>query len=152
QPGPFSVTVPIAARYDELAKAMTMAFTDGKLYFAKDFPELYMSDPEVYSGKDQIVLKLHIGGPIHKYGLDVDLNGDLFMTGHPVVQDNELRVPDLEPTIETSNFLLKLKEALDGNSIRDQAREALKLDIGERLKSVKDKLSNDLAFGNGQGC
>ncbi len=27
------------------------------------------------------------------------------MTGHPAVVDNELRVPDLEPTIETSNFL-----------------------------------------------
>jgi hypothetical protein len=66
--------------------------------------------------------------------------------------DNELRVPDLEPTIETSNFLLKLKAAVDGNNIRDQARAALKLDIGERLRSVKDKLSTNLAFGNGQGC
>jgi len=152
QPGPFTVTIPIAARYDELAKAMGLAFTDGKLFFAKDFPELYMSDPEVYAAKDQIVLKLHMGGPIHKYGIDLDLNGDLYMTGHPTVVDNELRVPDLEPTIETSNFLLKLKAAFDGSTIRDQARAALKLDIGERLRSVKDKLSTDLAFGNGQGC
>ena len=152
QPGPFSVSVPIAARYDELAKAMGLAFTNGKLFIAKEFPELYLSDPEVYAAKDQIVLKLHLGGPIHKYGIDLDLNGDLFMTGHPVVIDNELRVPDLEPTLETGNFLLKLKAALDGNTIRDQARAALKLDIGERLRSVKDKLSTDLAFGNGQGC
>jgi hypothetical protein len=152
QPGPFNVSIPIAARYDELAKAMTLAFTDGKLFFSKDFPELYLSEPEVYAAKDQLVLKLHIGGPVKKYGLDVDLNGDLYMTGHPVVVDNELRVPDLEPTIETSNFLLKLKAAFDGNTIRDQARAALKLDIAERLKSVKDKLSTDLAFGAGQGC
>jgi hypothetical protein len=74
------------------------------------------------------------------------------MTGHPVVVDNELRVPDLEPTLETGNFLVKLKAALDGNTIRDQARAALKLDIGERLRSVREKLSTDLAFGNGQGC
>jgi hypothetical protein len=152
QPGPFSVSIPIAARYDELAKAMTLAFTDGKLFFNKDFPELYLADPEVYAGKDQLVLKLRIGGPIHKYGLDVDLAGDLYMAGHPQVVDNELRVPDLEPTIETSSFLLKLKAAVDGNNIRDQARAALKLDIGERLRSVKDKLSSNLAFGNGQGC
>ena len=66
--------------------------------------------------------------------------------------DNELRVPDLEPTLETSSFLLKLKAALDGETIRTQAQAALKLDIGERLRSVKDKLSTDLAFGNGQGC
>src|SRR6185436_13342184 len=128
-----------------------LVFKDGKLFFSKDFPDLYMSDPEVYSGKDQLVLKLHIGGPVRKAGLDLDLNGDLFMTGHPVVVDNELRVPDLEPTIETSNFLLKLKAAFDGSTIRDQARAALKLDIGERLKSVREKLSTDLSFGNGQG-
>ena len=150
--GPFAVSLPIAARYDELAKAMTLAFTDGKLFFAKDFPGLYMEKPEVYAAKDQLVLKLHISGPIDKYGINTTLNGDIFMSGHPVVEDNELRVPDLEPTIETSNFLLGLKAALDGNTIRDQARAALHLDIGERLRAVKDKLSSDLAFGNGQGC
>ena len=150
--GPFTVSLPIAARYDELAKAMTLAFTDGKLFFAKDFPGLYMEKPEVYAAKDQLVLKLHMSGPIDKYGINTTLNGDIFMSGHPVVEDNELRVPDLEPTIETSNFLLGLKAALDGNTIRDQARAALHLDIGERLRAVKDKLSSDLAFGNGQGC
>lgn len=152
QSGPFTVSLPIAARYDELAKAMTLAFTDGKLYFAKDFPKLYMEKPEVYAAKDQLVLKLHIQGPIDKYGINTTLDGDIFMSGHPSVEDNELRVPDLEPTIETSNFLLKLKAALDGNTIRDQARKALHLDIGERLRAVKEKLAQDLAFGNGQGC
>jgi hypothetical protein len=152
QPGPFTVSVPIAAKYDELAKAMGLAFTNGKLFFSKELPELYMDQPEVYASRDQIVLKLHIGGPINKFGINTTLDGDLFMNGHPVVKDNELTVPDLEPTIESSNFLLKLKAAIDGNSIRDQARAALKLDIGERLKSVREKLSTDLGFGNGQGC
>jgi hypothetical protein len=152
QPGPFSVSIPIAARYDELAKAMGLAFTNGKLFFASEVPELYLADPEIYAAKDQIVLKLHIGGPVHKFGIDLDVNGDIYMTGHPVVVDNELRVPDLEPTLETSNFLVKMKAAFDGNTMRDQARAALHLDIGQRLKSVRDKLSTDLAFGNGQGC
>jgi hypothetical protein len=152
QPGPFSVQIPIAARYDELAKAMGLAFTNGKLFFSKDFPELYLADPEIYAAKDQIVLKLHLGGPVSKYGLNVDLEGDIYMNGHPIVVDNELRVPDLEPTIETSNFLLKLKAAFDSNTMRDQARAALKLDIAERLRSVREKLSTNLAFGNGQGC
>lgn len=152
QPGPFSVTVPIAAKYDELAKAMTLAFTDGKLFFSKEFPKLYLEKPEVYAAKDKLVLKLHIGGPVEKYGIETTLDGDLYLTGHPAVEDNELKIPDLEPTIETSNFLLKLKAAIDGNSIRDQARAALRLDIGERLKSVREKLSTDISFGNGQGC
>lgn len=152
QPGPFTVTVPIAARYDELAKAMSLTFTDGKLFFSKEFPKLYMEKPEVYASKDQLVLKLHISGPVHKLGIDTDLDGDLFMSGHPAIEDNELRVPDLEPTIETSSFLLKLKAAIDGTAIRDQARAALHLDIGQRLKSARDKLSTDLGFANDQGC
>ncbi len=150
--GPFTVSVPVAARYDELAKAMGLAFTDGKLFFAKEYPELYLANPEVYAVGDRIVLKLHLGGPVRKYGFGLQLNGDLFMTGHPVVVDNELRVPDLEPTVETSSFLVNLKAKMDAASIRDQARAALRLDLAPRFQSVKAKLSTDLAFGNGQGC
>jgi hypothetical protein len=142
----------VAARYEELQKAMVLAFTDGKLYFSKEFPNLYMEKPEIYASKDQLVLKLHINGPIHKFGIDMTLDGDLYMSGHPTVVDNEVRVPDLEPTIETQSFLLRLKAALDGNSIRDQAREALHLDIGDRLGEVRKKLSSDLTFGDNQGC
>jgi hypothetical protein len=150
--GPFTVSIPVAARYEELQKAMVLAFTDGKLYFSKEFPQLYLEKPEVYASKDQLVLKLHIVGPIHKLGIDTTLDGDLYLVGHPTVVDNELRVPDLEPTIETQSFLLRLKAALDGNSIRDQAREALHLDIGDRLTEVRNKLSSDLSFGDNQGC
>ena len=150
--GPFTVSIPVAARYEELQKAMVLAFTDGKLYFSKEFPKLYMEKPEIYASKDQLVLKLHIVGPIHKFGIDMNLDGDLYMVGHPTVVDNEIRVPDLEPTIETQSFLLRLKAALDGGSIRDQAREALHLDIGDRLAEVRKKLSSDLSFGDNQGC
>src|SRR5262249_28368437 len=101
---------------------------------------------------DLLVLKLHIAGPLHAAGINTNLDGDLFMSGHPTVEDNELRVPDLEPTIETSNFLLKLKSAFDGAGIRDQARAALHLDIGDRIRQAKSKLSTDLAFGDGTGC
>lgn len=150
--GPFTVTVPVAASYDELAKAMALTFTDGKFFFSKAYPALYMEKPEVYAAKDQLVLKLHIAGPISAAGVDTTLDGDLYMSGHPTVIDNELRIPDLEPTIETSSFLLGLKAALDGGTMRDQARAALRLDIGERLKAAKDKLSTDLSFGEGRGC
>jgi hypothetical protein len=145
--GPFTVQIPIAARYDELAKAMSLAFTDGKLFFSKDMPEVYMDQPEIYAAKDQIVLKVHLGGKAA-----VNLDADIFLTGHPTVVDNELRVPDLEPTVETSNWLVKFAAAIKNDTIREQARNALKLDIADRLKSVRSKLSTDLAFGNGMGC
>jgi hypothetical protein len=152
QGGPFTVTVPIAARYEELAKAMSLAFTDGKLFFSQEYPALYMEKPEVYAAKDQLVLKLHVAGTVHKFGFDSDIDGDIFFVGRPTVVDNELRIPDLEPTVETKSLLLKLKAALQGDSIRDEARAALRLDLGERLRTVRDKLSKDLEFGDGQGC
>jgi hypothetical protein len=151
--GPFTVVVPIAARYEELARAMTLAFTDGKLFFSSTYKELYLSNPEVFaSASDQLVVKLHLSGPIKAAGLSANLDGDLYFAGHPEVVDNELRIPDLEPTIETSSFLLGLKASLDKDGIRNQARAALKLDLGERFAAVREKLSKDVAFDDNLGC
>ena len=150
-PGPFTVTIPIAARYDELTRAMTAAFTDGKLYFSKDYPQAYLEKPEIYESQGALVLKLHIAGPVHAL-VDADLDGDLYLSGHPAVVDNELRIPDLEPTIETRNFLLSLKALTAGDSIRDQARAALRLDLGQRLQDVRAKLGDELTFGTDKAC
>jgi hypothetical protein len=111
-----------------------------------------MESPEVYAAKDQLVLKLHVAGSVHRFGFDSNIDGDVFFVGHPMVEDNELKVPDLEPTVETKSLLLKLKAALEGDSIRDEARAALRLDLGERLKAVRDKLSTELEVGDGEGC
>ncbi len=146
--GPFTVEVPVAARYAELERAMGLAFTDGKLFFSKEFPSLYLEKPGIYASRDQLVVKLHIGGRVKKGAIDTTLDGDLYMVGHPTVVDNEIRVPDLEPTIDTRSFLLRLAASLNGDDIRDQAREALHLDIGDRLRQVRDKLSTELSFGN----
>jgi hypothetical protein len=147
QSGPFTVQVPVAARYEELEQAMGLAFTNGRLYFSKDLPELYLEKPGIYASRDQLVVKVHIAGRVKKGGIDTSLDGDLYMVGHPTVVDNEIRVPDLEHTIETKSFLLKLAAAFSGDTIREQAREALHLDIGERLRQVQAKLSTELSFG-----
>jgi hypothetical protein len=151
-PGPFTVTIPIAARYDELTHAMSAAFTKGKLFFSTEYPGLYLENPEIYESHGELVLRLHIAGPVHAIGIDTNLDGDLYLSGHPAVVDNELAVPDLEPTIETKNFLLSLKAMTDGDRIRDQARAALRLDIGDRLRPVREKLSSDLTFASTGGC
>jgi hypothetical protein len=151
-PGPFRVTIPIAARYDELTRAMGAAFTSGKLFFSAEYPAIYLENPQVYESQGQIVLSFHIGGPVHKLGIDTDLDGDLYLTGHPQVVDNELRVPDLEPTIETRSFLLSLKAMTDGDRIRDEARAALRLDIGTRIHEAESKLGDQLTFGGDKGC
>jgi Domain of unknown function (DUF4403) len=151
-PGPFTVTVPIAARYDELTRALSMAFTDGKLFFSTEYPKLFLEKPELYESQGQLVLKLHMQGPVHKMGIDADLDGDIYLSGHISVVDNEVRIPDLEPTIETKNFFLSLKAMTDGDKIRDQARAALRLDLGERLQAVRAKLSSELTFGTADAC
>lgn len=141
--GPFEVTIPVAATYEEMQKAMTQAFTAGKLFFSKEYPELYLEKPEVYATGGQIVTKLHLNGFVKK-GFRLHLEGDLYMAGHPQVRDNELSVPDLEPTVATKNALLKLKTSLDAEDIKRQAREALRLDIGARLQTVRAKVTKDL--------
>jgi Domain of unknown function (DUF4403) len=151
-PGPFTVTIPIAARYDELTRAMTAAFTDGKLFFSQDYPKLFLEKPEIYESQGTLVLKMHLSGPVHGLGIDADLDGDVYLSGHPRVSDNELSIPDLEPTIETKNFLLSLKAMTSGDRMRDQARAALRLDIGQRLADIKAKLSSDLTFGAKGAC
>ena len=151
-PGPFTVTVPIAARYDELAKAMGTVFTDGKYFFSTEFPKLYLETPEVYESQGLVVLKVHLKGPVHKFGIDADLEGDVFFSGHLTVSDNEIQIPDLEQTIETKNFFLSLKALTDGQKIRDQARAALRLDLSDRLKAVREKLSSELTFGGPAAC
>jgi hypothetical protein len=151
-PGPFTVTIPIAARYDELTRAMSAAFSDGKLFFSRDYPRIYLENPEIYESQGVLVLKLHLAGPVHGLGVDVDLDGDVFLSGHPRVVDNELSIPDLEPTIETSNLLLSLKAMTSGDRMREQARAALRLDVGQRLADVKAKLSSDLTFSAHGAC
>ncbi|HSY24874.1 MAG TPA: DUF4403 family protein, partial [Polyangiaceae bacterium] len=116
------------------------------------YPALYLSKPEIYESEGQLVLKLHIGGPVHALGIDSDLDGDLYLVGHAAVVDNELRIPDLEPTIETKSFLLSLKALSDGDRIRDQARTALRLDIGPRMREAQAKLGDGLTFEAGGGC
>ncbi len=150
--GPFTVVVPIAARYDELTRALSMAFTDGKLFFSAEYPKLFLEKPELYESQGQLVLKLHMQGPVHKMGIDADLDGDIYLSGHISVVDNEVRIPDLEQTIETRSFFLSLKAMADGDKIRDQARAALRLDLGERLQAVRAKLSSEMTFGNADAC
>jgi hypothetical protein len=150
--GPFTVTIPIAARYDELTRAMSVAFTDGKLFFSSEYPSVYLETPEVYESAGQLVLKLHIAGPVHKFGIDTVLDGDLYLTGHPAVIDNELRVPDLVPTVETRSFLLSLNALLYADRIRDEAQAALRLDIGARLHGAEDKLGRGLTFRGEKAC
>jgi len=151
-PGPFTVSVPVAAGYDDLARAMKAAFTDGKLFFSKDYPDLFLENPRLYESQGLVVLELHLTGPVRAAGIHADLDGNIFLSGHLTVADNELSIPDLEPTIETKNLLLSLKAATSAGAIRDQARAALRLDLGERLKSVRSALADDLTFGNKAAC
>lgn len=146
--GPFSVTVPVAATYDELQKAMGQAFSGGKLYFSKEHPGLYLEKPEVYASGGQLVVKVHLDGVVKK-GFSIKLAGDLYLSGRPEVRDNFLEVPDLQHTVETRDALLRLKTSLDAEAIRREVRSALRLDISARLAAVKDRLAGDLNFPTG---
>ncbi len=149
--GPFKVVIPVAARYEELSKALE-ASMKGRLYFSESNPELYMENPQVYPSDDTVVIRMNLGGKAKVGDYSVGVGGELFFAGHPHVMDNQLSVPDLEITPGTASELVKLKFALDYRSIRDQARQALRVDVSERLAAVKDKLSTEMSFSEDMGC
>jgi hypothetical protein len=149
--GPFKVVVPVAARYEELSKALESSM-NGRLFFSASNPELYMEKPQVYPSDDTVVIKMNLGGNAKVGSYSVPMTGELFFSGHPRVLDNQISVPDLEITPGTASELLKLKFALDYQSIRDQARQALRVDISERLAAVQDKLSTEMTFAEDLGC
>jgi hypothetical protein len=149
--GPFTVTVPIAARYEELSRALETAMK-GKLFISDSHPELYLEKPEVYPSDDTVVIRMMLGGNASVGGAKLPMDGEIFFAGHPRVIDNQITVPDLEITPGTAAELVKLKFALDGAAIRDQARAALRVDLSERLAAVKDKLSTELSFSDNEGC
>jgi hypothetical protein len=150
--GPFTVTIPVVASYGELTRGLSAAFTNGKLFFSKEHPYLYLEKPELYESDGALVLHLHIGGPVHELGIHALIDGELYLTGHPSIVDNEITLPDLEPTIETSNFLLSLKALTGAERIKTEARRALRVDLTERLAAVRAKLSSDLTFRTPMGC
>ena len=149
--GPFTVTLPVAARYEELSLAFESAI-QGKLFFSEDYPELYLEKPHVYPSGDAVVIRMLLGGSARVAGLTIPMDGEIFFAGHPRVIDNQLAVPDLDITPGTAAELVKLKFALDGEAIREQARAAMRVDVSERLAAVKDKLSTELSFAEGEGC
>lgn len=150
--GPFTVTVPVAASYAELTRGLGAAFTDGKLFFSREHPHLYLEKPEIYESAGTLVLRLHIAGPVHELGIHTTIDGDLYLVGSPTLVDNEIGFPDLEPTIETSNFLLSLKAMTDGERIKAEAKKALRLDLTDRLQAVREKLGPELTFGSAKEC
>ncbi|MCU0664298.1 MAG: DUF4403 family protein [Myxococcota bacterium] len=141
----FEVVVPVAASYDELRRAMSQAFSGGKLFFSKEQPELYLENPEIYASGGLVVVKVHIDGKARK-GITTRIYGDIYLAGHPQVRDNELLFPDLEPTVESSNLLLRLASKLSKDDIRRQVQQALRLDISLRLAAVKETLSQRLTY------
>ncbi|WNG45219.1 DUF4403 family protein [Archangium minus] len=149
--GPFKVVIPVAARYEELSKALESSMK-GRLYFSASHPELYMENPQVYPSDDTVVIKMNLGGKAKVGSYSIGVGGELFFAGHPHVIDNQLSVPDLEITPGTASELVKLKFALDYQSIREQARQALRVDVSERLAMVKDKMSTELSFAEDLGC
>jgi hypothetical protein len=149
--GPFSVVVPVAARYEELSAAIDKAIK-GKLFFSQNHPDLYLHHPQVYASEDQVVIRVLLGGKANVAGTKLDMDGEIFFAGHPKVIDNQITVPDLDITPGTAGELVKLKIAVDHDSLVDQARSAMRVDVSERLAAVKDKLSTELSFSQDLGC
>ncbi|HEY4220459.1 MAG TPA: DUF4403 family protein [Myxococcota bacterium] len=145
--GPFTLQVPIAAGYDELKGAMGLAFTDGKLYFSDSNPGLYIAEPTIYASGGEVVVGVKLGGsvPVTSGGAKLDVDGQIFLSGHPTVRDNFLEFPDMKPTVETDQALLGIAAAIKREELTSAVRKALRLDLSARLAQLKSKLTSALS-------
>jgi hypothetical protein len=149
--GPVMVTIPVAAEYEELSRAMEKAM-GGQLHFSKENPGLYLEKPQVYSSNEALVIRINLGGWAQVGPMKTNVGGELFLRGHPTVVDNQVIVQDLELTPGSATSLIKLKFAMDKQAIRDAAQQAIRLDLSERLNSAREKMSKELSFEEGKGC
>ena len=122
---------------------MQAAFTDGKLFFSTDQPGMFITDPEIYAANGQVVVRVRLGGFVKK-GVQIDVDGDLYLTGRPSVRDNFLEFADLRPTVETDQALLRFAVALKTQELTDAVRRALRLDLSARFAGLRDKLVDSL--------
>jgi hypothetical protein len=99
-----------------------------------------------------VVIRFLLGGKASVAGAKIDMDGEIYFAGHPQVVDNQITVPDLDITPGTAGILVNLKLALDHDSLVQQARESLRVDVSERLAAVKNKLSTELTFAQDLGC
>jgi hypothetical protein len=143
--GPFTLTIPVAAGYDELQKAMTLAFPDGRLVFSSSQPGLFITEPEVYAADGDVVVRVRLGGFVVGPGdVQIDVDGDLYLAGRPTVRDNFLEFPDLAPTVATEQALLKAALTLKEDELTAAVKKALRLDLSARLQAVRQKLEGAL--------
>jgi hypothetical protein len=150
--GPFAVELPIAAQYVELSRALEAGIHGRLRHFSAKYPDLYLEKPEVYPSGDAVVVKMILGGSARFGGGPATMTGELYFIGHPRVVDNQITVPDLELTPGSADSLLKLDVLLDGRTLRDEARAALRVDLSERMQKVHDKLSKELTLDQGRSC
>jgi hypothetical protein len=111
-----------------------------------------MHRPQVYASEEQVVIRVLLGGKANVAGTKLDMDGEIYFAGHPKVIDNQITIPDLDITPGTASELVKLKIAVDHAALVEQARNAMRVDVSQRLAAVKDKLSTELTFAEDMGC
>jgi hypothetical protein len=145
--GPFRLQVPVAAAYDELGRAAQGAFPGGRLHFSSEHPGLFASDPAVFAADGALVVRVHLGGFVQGVVAGhgrVDIDGDLYVTGRPVVRDNFIEVAELRPTLESEQTLLRLALAVKHDVLVQALHRALRLDLSARLAGARAKLVDAL--------
>jgi len=149
-------TIPVVASYAEPHARPRSGFNERQMFFlSAEHPKLYLEKPELYESSGALVLRLHIAGPVHEFGIDADINGDLYLVGHPTpdrqrggIARSRAHDRDWRP-ISCSH-----SRPMDRTASASRPRRARPsdLDLTERLQAVKKKLSADLSFGSAQQC
>jgi hypothetical protein len=142
--GPFVLTIPIAAGYDELRKAATLAFVDGRLFFSQDHPGLFIAEPELFASEGAVIVRVRLGGFATIAGVRVDVDGELFLSGRPSIEDDVIAFHDLDLTLASEQALIQTAFAVKKADLNVAVQRALRFDLGSRLQTVRQKVESAL--------
>ena len=139
----FEIMADVAARYDSLTSILTRAFKD-HVISVKGKRVVVRNIKIMGSQSNKLILRLNFDG---------FRKGTLYLVGRPVMnlETQVLSLTEVDFDIKTKALLLKSAEWLLGNKIKNEIEQEAKIDMSEKLNSLRntleDKLNGELVSG-----
>ena len=151
--GPNRIMIPIAVTYDGLREAVGTIFEEGKFFFSKAHKDLYVTEPDIFTLEDSIIIKMQLKGKLRSV-FSPKIDGAIYFKGTIGISDNVLSVHDIDTYAGTGEFLLKLATDIKKKSIIQELERALEIDITQLISEPKAQYSQRYPIKDldGLGC
>ena len=149
--GHHEMVIPIAISYEGLRKSLGRIFTDGKFFFSAEHKELYVTEPDIFTVDESLIIKMNLKGKLRSI-FSPKIDGAIYFKGTIRIRDNVLTVDEIDTYADTGELLLKLATDLKKQAIILELHKALKFDITQLIAQNKERFSRPYSLLNGKAC